>query len=80
MGKYKSAVEPFLASEMSEENRTQIKELISSIWNTVVEEISESRDLSISSINQIADTLGARNPDYAHKTGLIDQVLYFRSV
>ena len=26
-GKYKSAVEPFLANEMSEANRTQIKEL-----------------------------------------------------
>lgn len=76
-GKYKSAVEPFLANEMSEENRTQIKELISSIWNTVVEEISESRDLSAVSINQIADTLGARNPDFAQKSGLIDEVLYF---
>ncbi|MEN8789732.1 MAG: signal peptide peptidase SppA [Flavobacteriaceae bacterium] len=76
-GKYKSAVEPFLSNEMSEENRSQIKELIGSIWNTVVEEISESRDLSTASINQIADTLGARNPEYAQKNGLIDEVLYF---
>ena len=76
-GKYKSAVEPFLSDEMSEENRTQIKELISSIWNTLVEEISESRELSVASINQIADTLGARNPAFAKKSGLIDEILYF---
>ncbi|MGB5236350.1 MAG: signal peptide peptidase SppA [Flavobacteriaceae bacterium] len=76
-GKYKSAVEPFLESEMSEDNRTQIKELIGSIWNTVVEEISESRDLTTANINQIADTLGARNPIFAQKSGLIDEVLYF---
>ena len=76
-GKYKSAVEPFLANEMSEDNRTQIKELISSIWNTFVGEISESRDLTVADINHIADTLGARNPEFAKKSGLIDEVLFF---
>ncbi len=30
-GKYKSAVEPFLSDTMSEENRTQIKELLNSV-------------------------------------------------
>ncbi|MGI9547728.1 MAG: signal peptide peptidase SppA, partial [Flavobacteriaceae bacterium] len=76
-GKYKSAVEPFLSNEMSEDNRTQIQELISSIWTAVVQEISDDRNLSISEINTIADTLGARKPEYAQKIGLVDDILYF---
>ena len=75
-GKYKSAVEPFLSNEMSEENRSQISELINSIWSTVVDEIAESRNLSAGDINRIADTLGARKPEYALSSGLIDGILY----
>ena len=76
-GKYKSAVEPFLSNEMSEENRMQISELINSVWNSMVSEISESRDISNEDINIIADTLGARNPEYAVSSGLIDEILYY---
>ncbi len=45
-GKYKSAVEPFLSNTMSEENRTQIKELITSIWDVMLDDISASREIS----------------------------------
>ena len=76
-GKYKSAVEPYLADEMSEANRTQIKELIDELWNSMVTDISETRGLSVSEINRIADTLGARNPEYARASGLVDDILYY---
>ncbi len=76
-GKYKSAVEPFLSNEMSEENRTQIGELISSIWSSVLDEISESRNLTVAELNTIADTLGARTPELAVSSGLVDEILYF---
>ena len=76
-GKYKSAVEPFLANEMSEENRTQIKELIHSVWKSIVGEIAVSRGIGENDINIIADTLGARNPEYAVSSGLIDEILYY---
>jgi len=75
-GKYKSAVEPYLADEMSDDNRTQIKELIGSLWNDMVEDISEARSLSTTSVNVIADTLGGRTPEYAKKSGLVDELLY----
>ncbi|MEM7381319.1 MAG: signal peptide peptidase SppA, partial [Bacteroidota bacterium] len=75
-GKYKSAVEPFLANEMSDANRTQIKELIDALWGSMLEDISESRNLSISEINQIADTLGGRTPEFAVSSGLIDGLIY----
>ena len=75
-GKYKSAVEPFLSDTMSDENRSQIQELITSIWSSLLDDISESRDISVADLNTIADTLGARLPKYAVNSGLIDGNLY----
>jgi protease-4 len=76
-GKYKSAVEPFLANEMSEANRTQIKELLDALWQSMLANISESRDISVEDLNHIADTLGTRTSKYAALSGLIDEVVYF---
>tara|TARA_R110000796_G_scaffold67734_6_gene155474 strand:+ start:734 stop:2494 length:1761 start_codon:yes stop_codon:yes gene_type:complete len=76
-GKYKSAVEPFLANEMSEANRTQIKELLDALWQSMLTNISESRDISVEDLNQIADTLGTRTSKYAALSGLIDEIVYF---
>jgi len=76
-GKYKSAVEPFLANEMSDANRTQIKELINSLWATMVSDISDGRNISEDNVNIIADTLGGRSPKFAKATGLIDDILFF---
>lgn len=76
-GKYKSAVEPFLSDSMSDENREQIKELITSLWNVMIADIGASRNLDTGDLNKIADTLGARLPEYATQSGLVDGVLYF---
>jgi len=76
-GKYKSAVEPFIANEMSEANRTQIKELISSLWSSMVEDISNGRNILAKDLNVIADTLGGRSPEYAKLSGLIDDVIFY---
>lgn len=76
-GKYKSAVEPFLANEMSRDNRTQIKELLDALWQSMLTNISESRDISVEDLNHIADTLGTRTPKYAILSGLIDKELFY---
>lgn len=75
-GKYKSAVEPFLAQEMSPENREQMTVLLQSIWETVVTDISVSRKIDITTLNSIADSLGARTPKLALSTKLIDKIGY----
>ena len=75
-GKYKSAVEPFLAQEMSPENREQITVLLQSIWETVVTDISVSRKIDVATLNSIADSLGARTPKLALATKLIDKIGY----
>ncbi len=76
-GKYKSAVEPFLSNTMSEENRSQIQELISSIWGSMVDDMAFSRNMTTDNLNVIADTLGARTPEFAVFSGLLDGAIYF---
>lgn len=76
-GKYKSAVEPFLADEMSDANRVQIKELLDALWSSVLADISGSRDVSVKNLNRIADTLGARTPDYAIRSGMVDGAMHY---
>ncbi len=70
-GKYKSAVEPFLSNEMSEENREQTFAFLNSIWDQLLKDIEENRGIPADRLNQIADDLLARNPDMAIENGLI---------
>lgn len=75
-GKYKSAVEPFLENKMSDANREQTTALLQSIWNSVCSDISKSRKISTSQLNQIANGLLARTPEMAKKQKLIDHIAY----
>ncbi|WP_405380490.1 signal peptide peptidase SppA [Maribacter sp. LLG6340-A2] len=76
-GKYKSAVEPYLQNSMSEDNRTQLSELLQSLWNSMVKDMSRTRSITESNLNIIADTLGGRTPEYAIKSGLVDRILFY---
>ncbi|MGS2737767.1 signal peptide peptidase SppA [Sinomicrobium sp. M5D2P17] len=76
-GKYKSAVEPFLDNKMSPENRHQISELLFSVWNSMLEDISDSRSIVPDSLNSIADDLAARTPIMALNAKMIDRIAYF---
>lgn len=75
-GKYKSAVEPYLTQEMSDANREQISVFLNSIWTEMKSEISESRNISVSELHNIADNLLARSPEKAVNSKLIDKLLY----
>lgn len=75
-GKYKSAVEPFLENEMSPANREQVLALLNSVWNSMVTDISISRNVSISQLNTIANGLLARTPEMAKAQKLVDVIAY----
>ncbi|MCL4133560.1 UNVERIFIED_CONTAM: hypothetical protein GTU68_041614 [Idotea baltica] len=77
LGKYKSAVEPYLANEMSDENREQITVYLNSIWNEIKNEISESRHVPVDRLNTIADSLLARNAKLAKASNLVDKIAYY---
>lgn len=75
-GKYKSAVEPYLQQEMSPENREQNLELLQSMWNAIVNDIAESRKISVEQLNHIATHLNARNAELALENKMIDKIAY----
>ncbi len=75
-GKYKSAVEPFLENKMSEANKEQTLALLNSVWNSLITDISKSRNLPVTRLNEIANGLLARTPEMALKEKLIDKIAY----
>ena len=75
-GKFKSAVEPLMQKEMSPENREQYESFVNAIWSTLLEDISDSRGISVDELNRIADKLSAYDAAEAAMTGLVDGVKY----
>ena len=75
-GKFKSAVEPFLAQEISKENREQVTVLLQSVWDNIVSDIAKNRNVSVTQLNAIATDLLARTPEMALQQKLIDKVAY----
>lgn len=57
VGKYKSATEMFTGDKMSDANREQTTAYLTSLWSNVCKAVSESRKISIDSLNTYADRL-----------------------
>ena len=77
VGTYKSAVEPFINSEMSPANREQTMAFASSIWDQMTKDVAESRKISAKQLNELAD----KNMDFQQaeeyvKAGLVDTLMY----
>ncbi|HKL32159.1 MAG TPA: signal peptide peptidase SppA [Tangfeifania sp.] len=76
-GKFKAAVEPFMLEKMSEENREQQLTYMNSLWNHMLQGISEKRNLSVEQLNALADEVQTlRQGDDIVETGLIDEAKY----
>ncbi|AUS06631.1 signal peptide peptidase SppA [Pseudotamlana carrageenivorans] len=76
LGKYKSAVEPFLSNEMSDNNREQISVYLNALWQDIKQDISVTRNVPVDQLNRIADSLLARTPKLAKASGLVDKIAY----
>lgn len=81
VGTYKSAVEPFISTEMSPANREQIDAYLTSIWGQVTNDVAESRKVSVDSLNAIADRMLMFYPaEESVKYGLVDTLIYKNDV
>ncbi len=56
VGTYKSAVEPYINTEMSEANREQVQSFLNSIWDGMVRDVAASRKLSAEALDEMADS------------------------
>lgn len=76
-GKFKAAVEPFMLDKMSEENREQQLTYMGSLWNHMLNGISETRSISVDQLNTLADEVQTfRQGDKAVESGLVDAAKY----
>jgi protease IV len=75
-GKFKGAVEPYILDKLSNENKEQIKEYVSSIWNHALKGISEARRISVDSLNLLADKLAGNLASSALESRLVDGLLF----
>lgn len=77
VGTYKSAVEPMTNTEMSPANREQTQAFLESTWKSIVDDVAASRNISVDSLNLLADKNMDLRPaeDYVH-CGLADTLMY----
>ncbi|MGB0395207.1 MAG: signal peptide peptidase SppA [Flavobacteriaceae bacterium] len=75
-GKYKSAVEPYLQDHMSDENRIQIQSLLDAVWETLRDEVAQSRGIAPATLDAMADDLVINDAEEALAQGMIDGLVY----
>jgi len=81
VGTFKSAVEPYINTKMSDANRLQINVFLNSIWNTLLKDISASRKIPFEKLNMYADEMMAYQPTEKSKQyGLVDSLVYVDQV
>ena len=77
VGTYKSAVEPFIATEMSDANREQITEMLNSTWDKLLTDVSASRNVSKEKLDEFADMfMDFYQPQEYVACGMADTLLY----
>lgn len=74
-GQFKSAVEPFMRTDMSAANRLQYLVLFNSMWDVVSKDVAASRNLSLERVNAIADSLLGFTARSALRAGLVDALM-----
>ena len=75
-GKFKSAVEPFMLTEMSDENREQIETYMGSIWEHFLKNLASDRELTRDRLNEMAENLEIQTAEDAVRLGLVDSLFY----
>ena len=77
VGTYKSAVEPYIAEQMSDANREQVSSYQQSIWNNMLKDVAKSRKTTVEALNSLADSLTILSgPEASVKGGLVDKLCY----
>ncbi len=77
VGTYKSAVEPFINTQMSEANREQTQAYITPIWNHLLTQLSQDRNIPVEKLNEYANMLLTTvEPQLLVSYQLVDTLMY----
>lgn len=81
VGSFKSAVEPYMLTEMSVENREQISRYMTSIWEVMSTDIAAHLDVDVAYIDSLAnEAVSYMQPEELATTGLVDGQIYKEDV
>lgn len=80
VGEFKSAVEPFTRTEMSEASREQTNAFLNNIYNVFLEEVSRSRGIDRNELERISDEMLVRNAEDAARYKVVDRLAYYDEV
>lgn len=81
VGTYKSAVEPFLLTDMSEANREQQTAYLGAIWSSVRNTIAEGRNVDADTVNAWADAYAMTNPaEWYLENHIVDGLRYHHQI
>ncbi|NLC50351.1 MAG: signal peptide peptidase SppA, partial [Bacteroidales bacterium] len=77
VGTYKSAVEPFILTGMSDANREQVSSYLNNLWNTIGNDIAQSRNVDFDQFNATVNTMPMmQDTDFLLQSNLVDTLLY----
>jgi protease-4 len=76
VGKFKSAIEPFILDHMSDENRQQNLTLLSDIWSEFRSATAKARGMTEAHVDELASNLSVSSAAEAKKAGLITETLF----
>ncbi len=79
-GRYKSAIETFIRTDMSAEDKEQTSVLLNDIWGDVLKSLAESRKKTPEQIRELVRTKALFLGDAAVKAGLADATAHFDEV
>ena len=74
--KYKSAVEPFFLTKMSDANRKQNEALVESLWQSICEDVGADRGIEPNRLKMYAKNLSIASAEDALNAGMVDMVAY----
>ncbi|MDZ7806700.1 MAG: signal peptide peptidase SppA [Gracilimonas sp.] len=80
VGKYKSAVEPFLVTSASPESRQQISEILNAATQTFTEAVAKKTGNSVEEITELLNSAPVNRLETAKEFGLIDELMFENEV
>ncbi|MBL7802403.1 MAG: signal peptide peptidase SppA [Saprospiraceae bacterium] len=75
-GKFKSATEPFRLDKMSDENRMQVREYLSGLYDVFIRDIAAGRNIPENELRRLADQYAGREAKTALENRLVDRIAY----
>ncbi|MBP5477498.1 MAG: signal peptide peptidase SppA [Paludibacteraceae bacterium] len=81
VGTFKSAVEPYVMTKMSDADRQQTRQYIDGLWNELLQGVSASRHITPEDLNRYADLYMELQQAEAYvENGFVDRLVYTEDI